>query len=355
MASDSERKGMVQGRRARLIRLALMLAVLLLSAAGVYRAEMRVASAEDARLVMENRMRQLEENARIVAQSATSASWVQRGVGKRFAILTAYEGNHYNVMGHLSAQTKAKYAALHGYAFFMDNDLLNNKMNFNQKSASRIALFRRHWNDYEWLLWTDADVLLTNPKITFDSLIDKHAPQGSNIHVIMSKDWGGRQVNPGVCFIRTSPEGKSFVDRWEKEIEKNKIHDDLLAIRDGMERDKAPELNYVAFVKQSVLNSYPEMILKHLPYNSTTVEHDPSHELWKSGDLFVHVVNCLRQSWRIDSPCCDGIAARYWLEFHLALDSILEAKRKSMGIQYEKKGTVFSDWTVPFGSDLGLL
>lgn len=60
------------------------------------------------------------------------------------------------------------------------------------------------------------------------------------VHVLMSKDWGGRQVNPGVSFLRTSREGKQFLDRWEAEITTANHHDDLLAIRDGIEKKRLP-------------------------------------------------------------------------------------------------------------------
>lgn len=55
----------------------------------------------------------------------------------------------------------------------------------------------------------------------------------------MSKDWGGRQVNPGVTFLKTTPEGKKFLDRWEEEIASAPHHDDLLAIKSGMQPKKA--------------------------------------------------------------------------------------------------------------------
>lgn len=44
--------------------------------------------------------------------------------GKRFAITTAYNGEKYDIMGTLASDTKAKYAAYHGYAYFLDNDIL---------------------------------------------------------------------------------------------------------------------------------------------------------------------------------------------------------------------------------------
>jgi len=283
------------------------------------------------------------EAARQGENSRNCSSWVRQGKGEKIAITTAYDGDKYNVMGMLASDTKSKYAALHNYAHFLDNDLLEHNMSFQQKSGSRIAVFRRHWNDYDWLLWTDADVLLTNPEIRLEDIIEEHAPDGSGIHLLMSKDWGGRQVNPGVSLIRTSPEGKQFLDRWEAEIQTARYHDDLLAIKEGMEKNKDPELQYLKFVPQHVLNSYPADSLKYEAYNSTTVEHNRSHEFWEPGHLFVHVVNCLRQSPHIlDAQCCDGIAARYWYEFNSRLQKMLSKDDEGKVKDYS------SDWTANF-------
>lgn len=60
-------------------------------------------------------------------------------------------------------------------------------MSFQQKSGSRIAAFRRHWNDYEWLIWTDSDVLLTNPGKKLEAIVDKYAPEDSGAHEVTAK------------------------------------------------------------------------------------------------------------------------------------------------------------------------
>eukprot|EP00180_Rhodochaete_pulchella_P002580 Plantae.Rhodophyta-Rhodochaete_pulchella.ctg39631.p2 GENE.Plantae.Rhodophyta-Rhodochaete_pulchella.ctg39631~~Plantae.Rhodophyta-Rhodochaete_pulchella.ctg39631.p2 ORF type:complete len:377 (+),score=97.02 Plantae.Rhodophyta-Rhodochaete_pulchella.ctg39631:25-1131(+) len=274
----------------------------------------------------------------------------------KYAILTAYEGDKYKVMARLSSQTKAKYAARQDYAFFIGNDLLRPGMSFSQKSAVRIELFRRHWDEFDWLMWTDADVLFTNPDISLYQVISKAIPPElvNDKHVIMSKDWGGRQVNPGVSLIRTTPQGKEFLDRWEAEIREANSHDDLLAIRDGMEKKKAPELKYVVFVEQHVLNSYPHLTLKHEPYNESTAEHHKSHQLWQPGHLMVHVVNCLRQWHKIDEHACNGVAAYYWTEFMTRLENAQQTMAVRQDMDFDMEREVLKDWTLRFRADLCL-
>mmetsp|Transcript_4360 Transcript_4360/g.13188 ORF Transcript_4360/g.13188 Transcript_4360/m.13188 type:complete len:388 (+) Transcript_4360:310-1473(+) len=386
MGSDSLIKNASQQTRMRAVFCCVSLAAVLLSGFGSYqlgKGARRGVSEEDIaelklklqqaeehaeitlteRLHAEKKLNQMEKEVEMEKlageQFKTQAAmdnpgWVEKGKGDTFALCTAYIGDKYDIMGALSSDTKAKYAAYHKYAYFLDNELLNNKMSFQQRSGSRIQSFRRHWNDYDWLVWTDADVLITNPEISFADIVKQYAPEGSGKHVIMSRDWGGRQVNPGVTFLRTSPEGKAFLDRWEKEIALAQHNDDLLAIKHGMQRDRpAEELKYLQFVPQHVLNSYPKDELKFENFNQKTVEHHSSHEFWEPGHLFVHVVNCLRQSpYKLDAACCDGIAARYWFEFMKRLKDLLLSDAQISEAEVDAKA--FEDWTVKFKASLCL-
>eukprot|EP00184_Porphyridium_aerugineum_P002187 CAMPEP_0184696018 /NCGR_PEP_ID=MMETSP0313-20130426/3454_1 /TAXON_ID=2792 /ORGANISM="Porphyridium aerugineum, Strain SAG 1380-2" /LENGTH=372 /DNA_ID=CAMNT_0027154567 /DNA_START=95 /DNA_END=1209 /DNA_ORIENTATION=- len=264
----------------------------------------------------------------------------------RFAIISAHVGSKYGVMASLAAETKSHYARLYGYSFFSDHDLLDEKMSFQQKSGIRIAAFRRHMDDHDWLMWLDTDVLIVNANKSLDTIVNSYAPEGSGKFVIISKDWGGRQVNPGVTLLSTSKEGRAFVDQWENEINLVHSHDDLLAIRDGMEKNNDPELEYVRWVRQNVLNSYAQVELLHQPFNSTTVEHHESHDLWKPGDQFVHVVNCLRQYHRLDSVCCDGIASYYYYQFFQSLRAVLAAD-SSLRAGYESRYSANPDNLTP--------
>jgi len=363
MASDTEVKTETSRRASKERRLGILILVLvcvvLVLLRPMHAGEWERAQDEIAQL--HSRIERLNrENAGMQRQMQIERSGAQHGVAgaareeaagavgsPQIAIVTAYEGTRYDVMGLLSSQTKAKYAAFRNYAYHLDQDLVTSSMTFQQKSASRIAIFKRHWHQYEWLLWTDADVLVTNPEIRLEDVIAKHAPDGSGKHVIVSKDWGGRQVNPGVTFLRTSTEGRQFLEAWEEEIALNEHHDDLLAVRDGIEKKHRPELEYVQFVSQEELNSYPHLTLKHEGYNSTTVEHHESHHLWKDGDLFVHVVNCLRQYTLLDAPCCNGIAAFYWAEFMRKLNALHE-ERYSQPAAVDGPET----WKLGFKADL---
>jgi hypothetical protein len=245
-------------------------------------------------------------------------------------------------MGRLGSDTKAKYCALWGYAYFADNDIVRDQRTWNDKAGARTAIFHRHWKaGYEWIIWSDSDVILTNPALRLEDLVERHAPEGSDKHVIVARDWGGRQINTGVMWIKTSPEGLAFLQRWELEIEKHSFHDDQLAITELMVEKAAPELGYVAYAQQWEMNSYPHHTLEFEPYNADSIEHHPSHQQWEPGHFLVHVVNCLRRYHEVDTHCCNGIAAAYWREFQTNLDSLLVPQAPTVE-------EVSRDWTLRF-------
>eukprot|EP00457_Paulinella_chromatophora_P007520 gb/GEZN01007543.1/.p1 GENE.gb/GEZN01007543.1/~~gb/GEZN01007543.1/.p1 ORF type:complete len:431 (-),score=54.30 gb/GEZN01007543.1/:86-1378(-) len=240
------------------------------------------------------------------------------GPNSNILIVSAYDGEKYITMGNLASDTKAMYSQLRGYHYSIDNDILQRKANnFNAKSAGRIDVYRKHWNKgYKWIVWTDGDVLITNPRFKLEDLIERYAPDGSGKHVIMARDWGGGQPQTGVMFLKCSAEGNDLLDEWEHQIHLDKIHDDLNAILAMENQQIEPYYSWMAWtIDMWELQSYPHLELKEHYNAKAGLEHSPRHALWESNDFMVHVVNCLRQSSVIDVASCDGIAAWYWNHF----------------------------------------
>eukprot|EP00457_Paulinella_chromatophora_P007823 gb/GEZN01007849.1/.p1 GENE.gb/GEZN01007849.1/~~gb/GEZN01007849.1/.p1 ORF type:complete len:445 (-),score=48.91 gb/GEZN01007849.1/:101-1435(-) len=240
------------------------------------------------------------------------------GPASKILIVSAYDGSKYITMGNLASDTKSKYAELWGYHYSIDNDVLQRKANnFNAKSAGRIDVYRKHMDKgYDWIVWTDGDVLVTNPRFRLEDVIQRYAPEGSDKHMIMARDWGGGQAQTGVMFLKCSKEGREFLDEWEHQIELDKIHDDLLAIKTMESKRIQPYYGWMGWTKDMwELQSYPHLELREHYNAKGGSEHSSSHAIWMHGDFMVHVVNCLRQSYKIDVASCDGIAAWYWNYF----------------------------------------
>jgi len=263
----------------------------------------------------------------------------------RFAIISGYDESKYDVMEGLSSDTKAKYAAWHGYSYFM------HAVRPAEISSAGLVVdsLYAHWDAFEWVMWTDVDALITNVEIQLESIVSMVE---ENKHVVVSRDWGESQISPAVFMVRTTPEGLKFMKRLAIEVENggNK-RSVLLAMRDGMHASDAEEMKYVQYVPQHLINAYPKISFKFEPYNASTPEHNPSHAFWSVGDLFVHVVNCIAQApEHMDISCCNGIAAYYHRQFKL---SMRKAIQNSAVVSPDKPAiSAANDWRRAFGAEL---
>eukprot|EP01087_Luapelamoeba_hula_P001741 TRINITY_DN1152_c0_g1_i1.p1 TRINITY_DN1152_c0_g1~~TRINITY_DN1152_c0_g1_i1.p1 ORF type:complete len:336 (+),score=52.40 TRINITY_DN1152_c0_g1_i1:62-1009(+) len=220
------------------------------------------------------------------------------------AILTAYHGDEYEVMGMLSDMTKQKYCDLYGYTLYVDNHLFKQSMNWNQKSAIRTLSIRQHLKNHDWVFWTDSEIFIVNPAKRLSGLID------DKYDVIMSKDWGGRQLNPGSSLFRNSAKAIEILNAWEFYIEDRSHHDDLRAFED-LVRERPDLASRVKWVHQRELNAYPDIELKDKSY---VMDLNSGHHYYEDGDLLVHIVNCLRD-WGKDRVCCHGMGVYYYYLF----------------------------------------
>eukprot|EP01089_Gocevia_fonbrunei_P022412 TRINITY_DN905_c0_g6_i1.p1 TRINITY_DN905_c0_g6~~TRINITY_DN905_c0_g6_i1.p1 ORF type:complete len:439 (+),score=105.36 TRINITY_DN905_c0_g6_i1:132-1448(+) len=229
----------------------------------------------------------------------------------RFAIISAYKGQLYEPMGIIADLTKEKYADLQGYDYYSDPSLFKPDMTWNEKSAIRLNLYRKYLPNYEWVFWTDSDVLIVNPTIQLENIVD------DDHDAVMSKDWGGRQVNPGSMLLRNSEGGWALLDAWQEFLADDESgHDDLRAF--SLLCEKRPELEQrVKWVPQRTINAYPHMGMRDKSYDFI-LNPDHGHDLWSPGDFVVHIVDCLRDYGTKDPMCCSGLAAWYYKEFEYA-------------------------------------
>eukprot|EP01087_Luapelamoeba_hula_P007196 TRINITY_DN1747_c0_g1_i2.p1 TRINITY_DN1747_c0_g1~~TRINITY_DN1747_c0_g1_i2.p1 ORF type:complete len:389 (+),score=64.34 TRINITY_DN1747_c0_g1_i2:60-1226(+) len=214
----------------------------------------------------------------------------QANAGLRIAIISAHKGEKYNYMAKLSGETKKKYAAMHGYTFIEDNDLIPEESTWNQRSAIRTRCFMKHMNDFDYMFWTDVDIFFTNPEVTIEEIIQA----GRGAHVICSKDWGNRQLNPGSMIVKSSEFTRKFIIEWEDAIER--VVDDLRAFQEVMKEHPEYETRKIRFISQAILNPYHHVETKGNEIVPKPFPDPDGHELWTDKVLLVHIVNCLRTS-----------------------------------------------------------
>eukprot|EP01088_Endostelium_zonatum_P019546 TRINITY_DN679_c0_g1_i1.p1 TRINITY_DN679_c0_g1~~TRINITY_DN679_c0_g1_i1.p1 ORF type:complete len:400 (+),score=91.14 TRINITY_DN679_c0_g1_i1:72-1271(+) len=249
----------------------------------------------------------------------------------KFAVITAYQGELYETMGMIADLTKEKYCELHGYHFLNDPSLFHQDMTWNQKSAIRLNLYRKHLKNYDWVVWSDSDVIFVNPNVKLESLVD------DNYDCIVSRDWGDRQVNPGSMILRNSPGGWKLLDLWVEYIAKPETyHDDLRAFQLMTEQRKDIE-ERVKYIPQHNINAYPHFGMRDKSYDQL-LKPENGHDLWKKGDFVVHVVDCIRDGGKKDPVCCAGLAAWYMKEFEFSYRSLIEDMRSKGAVTRRQDG-----------------
>jgi len=243
---------------------------------------------------------------------------------RTFALFSAYTGDSYEVFGSISSQSKKEYAQFHGYDFYVDNDLFSlhsaSLHSWQDKAAIRTKGFKRHLADHQWAWWTDVDIVITNATIRLEDVValpdvDGKTPPDEEFDMVVSKDWGGRQVQTGSVLIRGSSMGRQLVEWWEEGIIKHEEHDDLRGFEKMLQLHPEAEKR-IKWVPQKVLNSYPHIVTDS--YN--LMKDNGGHDIWKEGDFVVHIVNCLRTRKTYE---CYGIASEYLYRFRQSAEKLI--------------------------------
>ncbi|KAA8492005.1 hypothetical protein FVE85_8487 [Porphyridium purpureum] len=247
------------------------------------------------------------------------------------ALVSAYMSSAHDVIQELASDTKAKYAAMHGYAYFFQGTPSDGEFHSSTDRIANALLAR--WDEAEWLLWADSDVLFTNPDQDLQFLLDMAggAPDAATeppcvilaMNALRRRKAEDEGISPAVMLVRTSPQARDFL---EDTLRTYKID----AARDSFDPAVVALLKvnpHVLLVEQQILDPYPDSkrLLKYEPRSSASLELSKGRALWddtpacdtaaggpdgKAGrcNLLVHLV-CA--NGEIDKHCCNGMAAFY--------------------------------------------
>lgn len=207
-------------------------------------------------------------------------------------LLTFHDKNFEELANITLFQNKIKYAELHGYDCVYKTEGFSKKIGFD-KLYCLDSLFKT--NKYEWILWTDADAMITNFSIKLEDLID------NNFHFIVATDFNG--INTGVFLIRYSDQGRKFLDYL---IEFSRKHPDVRMqeqqfIKEAYEKTDFKQI--IKIVPQKTMNSYMYDLYQSR-YSSTPncrnrVDSLGNNGDWQVGDFIVHLPD-ISQKTRID-------------------------------------------------------
>lgn len=104
-------------------------------------------------------------------------------------------------LAQITAPNKATYCQRHGYAWLPCTSGFDPS---RPVAWSKLLFLRRHLPDYDWIMWSDADSLITNPVIKIESFIRTKAD------LVITVDKVG--FNSGSFLIRNCPWSRAFLD-----------------------------------------------------------------------------------------------------------------------------------------------
>lgn len=127
----------------------------------------------------------------------------------RFAICSLALGDEYKKTVSLCTQSQEAYALRHGYTRIIDESVYDAGRPF---PWSKILLVQKYLADYDFLVWMDADVLVTNPEIKIEVFLSMMKP---GAFMFLGHDF--QNLNTGVFVMRNCPLAHEFlIDVWNK-------------------------------------------------------------------------------------------------------------------------------------------
>ncbi|KAI5367840.1 Putative glycosyltransferase 34, nucleotide-diphospho-sugar transferase [Septoria linicola] len=189
----------------------------------------------------------------------------------------------------LVISNKNLYAAKQSYDIVWDferNDKYGKDWDRLTSMEKIIKAKLRGENDYEWIWWTDYDLIITNSSITLENVVDgalariENKAHRSEIDIIMTPDCF--PMNSGSLLVRTTQWSLDWIrEMWRQgEIEtpesgKRSLQD---CLGDMVKEDTNNINRKGTFVKQYEMNAFPPEIKCH----------EDGRE-WQKGDFVIHM------------------------------------------------------------------
>ena len=186
-----------------------------------------------------------------------------------FAICSLVLGADYKKSVELCTQSQEAYALRHEYTRITDESVYDPNRSF---SWSKIPLMQKYLSQYDFLVWMDADVLVMNPEIRFETFINMMKPSS---FMFIGHDLN--DLNMGVFVIRNCPLAHDFpTDVWNKTEYLNHIWWEQAAVIDLWKNSQKyrPHIDILEHRHINIMNAFcPEI--------------DPDVH-WLPGDFCIH-------------------------------------------------------------------
>ena len=131
----------------------------------------------------------------------------------KIGLCTLSVGEDYKNKTKWTTVNKKSYCAKHGYTFIDDESMLDKTRPI---PWTKILLLLKYLDEFDYLVWIDADILIMNMDTKLESFIHLYAKYDQ----ICGSDW--RMENTGVWFIKNSDFSRAFLKAvWENVYDEN--------------------------------------------------------------------------------------------------------------------------------------
>ncbi len=164
----------------------------------------------------------------------------------KIAIITLYT-KELNDFGRYTSINLRNYSNIYGYDFIEYNHTLDIN---RHPSWSKVKAMNINIDRYDWLVWIDADAVITNKCINIESIIDP------NYDIIIAReDCCARSINTGVFILRNSEWTKNYLQLWYNQEQFSNTWPWDQAAFVHLYDNNIDVRNHTKVVRQNVLNS----------------------------------------------------------------------------------------------------
>ena len=190
-----------------------------------------------------------------------------------YAVASLHDAN-YADLAALTDAPKKEYCNLHGYKFFVLDEMKYSKITGFNKIHYTLELFKLH-PDIDWLLFCECDAMITNLTIPIDEKAD------NDYHVVVPVD--RLNLNTGNFLVRNTEQGRAYLQMIiDKEPEYANVEwAEQQVIIDTLEEYQ----DIIKIVPQKFMNSYEPQIYDYCDARFDILGNSGA---WEPGDWIVH-------------------------------------------------------------------
>ena len=149
----------------------------------------------------------------------------------KFAVCSLAISDQYKkTVGPCIASQEA-HAKKHGYDRITDESVVCSTRDY---TWSKIPLIQKYLPNYDWIMWIDGDVMITNQERKIEDFI---ALLPESKFLLIGRDFQG--LNAGVFVIRNCPLAFEFLERvWKRDDMSRKLFHEQTAMTDLLKTEK---------------------------------------------------------------------------------------------------------------------